>query len=788
MMTTPSDGLTLVRDRQVQAAIVLDPQPTRAAQFAAAELQHHLEAITGARLPVVTNVTDAVGVRVFVGDSAGARALGLKNEAFAHQEYLVGFRPAALVLMGRDKDDRGPFDYADANTFPRGFDEQGTCYAVYDFLETFCGVRWYLPTELGLVYQPTSTLTVAGADIRRTPFMWHRLLYKEISIPADLCGDLLDAAAGRPTPTLDKREALLFARRNRLGGKPFWSNHSLYGYYDRFLKTHPEWFAQGYAGKPPQMCYTATGLIAQVAQDARDYFDGRELVQSRQSREERTPCDSFAVVPMDNENYCKCAACRALLKAEPERGAGAFTDRASDYMFSFVNKVAREVGRTHPGKWITTAAYLSYAFPPTREPLEANVTLSFALYTRHVFNRQRQENNRRMLESWNAHAPQITKFAWMYFCYPALDGSGQGYYCFPGFFGTALVNRLKEYVRFGIRGLFIEPSYLSGEVRSVLMDQLELYLTWKLADNPELDGQALMDEFFERYYGAAAKPMKTLYQDMEQVYGDTSIRYPDEGVQTEDMAWGHLGTKKRMRDYGRLMAEAQTLAQTDLEKRRVALFDKGIWQSMLSGQQTYLKTVAVRRATAHKSVRVPRIVAGPAAGDPDQLDWSQAGRLKDWLTDRGETSACSVEGLVMHDGRFLFVRLTATGDPKSLVVENDNSWRTDGWLLYVARQREAPYRQLLAGQNGDIVARQLDERITDWDTKAVVRTRNEPGRRVLTLALPLADLLPDGVKPGETLYGNIIRASPDKQRLAWIPTFSGGRDAPSRFGEIRLDP
>ncbi len=37
-----------------------------------------------------------------------------------------------------------------------------------------------------------------------------------------------------------------------------------------FEGRHADWFAQGYEGTPPQMCYTNPGLIQQVAQDARD--------------------------------------------------------------------------------------------------------------------------------------------------------------------------------------------------------------------------------------------------------------------------------------------------------------------------------------------------------------------------------------------------------------------------------------------------------------------------------------------------------------------------------------
>jgi hypothetical protein len=41
-------------------------------------------------------------------------------------------------------------------------------------------------------------------------------------------------------------------------------------------------------------------------------------------------------------------------------------------------------------------------------------------------------------------------------------------------------------------------------------------------------------------------------------------------------------------ELGRLMDQARAAAKTDLEKQRVALFDKIIWQYMLSGRKAYL--------------------------------------------------------------------------------------------------------------------------------------------------------------------------------------------------------
>jgi len=152
---TNMTSLVLTQDGQPAATILLATSPTRSAQFAAAELQYHLRKISGATILIVSNEAQIVGTRILVGASKATKSLGLNAGIFQSQEYLVGFRTNTLILMGKDKPDTSLVNYDNSGSFPALFDEQGTSYAVYDFLERCCNVRWYLPTELGLVCPAT---------------------------------------------------------------------------------------------------------------------------------------------------------------------------------------------------------------------------------------------------------------------------------------------------------------------------------------------------------------------------------------------------------------------------------------------------------------------------------------------------------------------------------------------------------------------------------------------------------------------------------------------------------
>ena len=623
-------GLLLVKDGVPAATIVIGKEASRSAQLAAVELQYHIEKISGAKLPIATDEDKIKGARILVGASAATRALGLSNRDFKTQEYLIRFLPGTLILMGKDKEDPGRMDYANERTFPDQYDEQATCYAVYDFLERYCGVRWYLPTELGLVWPRQATLSVKGAEVRRSPAMKWREVNQFASVPADLCDE--------PGPRLPDREGRLFAHRWRMGGQPYAANHAFYHYYFRHLKDHPEWFAKGYdkdmpeelrdKSKPfvavftpggggtysgdgypikyyPNLCYTDAGFISNVIRRANAYFDTGKAESG-----ESAAGDYFSLGPMDSESQdkmCQCAECQKLIHKEPPCNKWRkqwfyFDDKNSDYIFGFVNKVAKEVGKTHPDKYLTMFAYHQTYYPPTREPLEPNVAITFCIQAqlRPVPAQDRAVTD--LLNKWDEESRVRPKYLWLYFHEP-----GRANPFFPGFMAHHMIKQMADYHQRGFRGIFVEPAYLPGggqgnaARRAPIVNQLELYVTYKLADDPTLDGDKLIDEFFTLYYGAAARPMQTLYEKIEQVYGDPANYAFDPvnyfGYQTKEIAWGKLGTKERMAEFGKLMEEAKIAAQTETEKKRVALFEKSVWNRMQAGHEQYRKTYRMQNGS-----------------------------------------------------------------------------------------------------------------------------------------------------------------------------------------------
>lgn len=361
--------LTLVETGAPKASIVLAQEPTRAAQLAARELQWHVEKITGAKLPIIDDKAPVTGMRILVGESAATQALGLKTADFKSQEYLVGLRPDTLLLMGCDKADIGMVAYWDRwdpgfdpatepaikekgcahYTFPGLYDERGTLNAVYDFLENYCGVRWYRPGPVGLSIEERNTLTVEGGDKRRSPGMrWieiglgcHTQSYERLSSFWHLDAkdqkswDECERLAWEPLQLRCKekggnyiearrREGDLFLLRRRCGGEPYAACHSFDSYYLRFwekrtepeyaklwVERRPSYFAWCAEGLPPQLCYTNPDVLTQELEDADNFFDKGITLPWQNSKG-----DYFAVVPMDNSSYCLCQRCQAFKNKE----------------------------------------------------------------------------------------------------------------------------------------------------------------------------------------------------------------------------------------------------------------------------------------------------------------------------------------------------------------------------------------------------------------------------------------------------------------------------------------
>jgi hypothetical protein len=288
--------------------------------------------------------------------------------------------------------------------------------------------------------------------------------------------------------------------------------------------------------------------------------------------------------------------------------------------------------------------------------------------------------------------------------------------------------------------------------------------------------------------------MKRIYLEIEQVYGDPKSYPPaiaegrTEGHhhQTEEIAWGWLGTQERMDRWQGYLDQAKALAPTGDEAARIAVFEKGIWNYMLAGRRKY-STREQYRSVPPPLGEAPKV--SPANGDPTVIDWAQVGNISPFRQNTGEPTPRKVSGQVAHDGEWLYLRLTEEGDLKGL-QDSPRIYDGDDWEIFLSTSRGgATYYQLGVNPSGvwDSGQYEAPRKGEPWKTGLRVTSAitEAKDRWTVLVAVPLKEIAPSGLPNGGSVFLNVFRGGPH-EALAWSPTAEHNFHMPDRLGEVVL--
>lgn len=413
----------LVQDGQARAEIIISDKPQRSTRLAAQELQDQIVKISGARLPIVTEPTGKA-VKIFVGASAQSP---VKADGLQYGAYRMASGEDWMALIGDDSDFEPTAPFAQNNGDIKraqaewekltdshwgmpgpglykyrlkmagnigkpegavmaknetldvwGLDERGSFNAVCGFLHKL-GLRWYLPGELGEVLPSMKTISLPKLDETVRP----DFALRQFNIRFATAGP--DTAKWAMRLGMRNNEKLQIAH----GMATMTGN-------DVTFAAHPEWFAI-YGGKrnytpgssKNQLCYSNDELFRETVRYARSQLDTFHL-------------ESVSIMPPDGyTSICQCEKCKG--KDSPERN-----DRGllSDYVWDFVNRVAKEVGKTHPHAKVLNCAYGVYTLPPLKiDKLEPNVIVGIV--------GGRRPMNKGGSKAEGEAAPEALRAAWM---------------------------------------------------------------------------------------------------------------------------------------------------------------------------------------------------------------------------------------------------------------------------------------------------------------------------------------------------------------------------------------
>ena len=197
-----------------------------------------------------------------------------------------------------------------------------------------------------------------------------------------------------------------------------------------------------------------------------------------------------------------------------------------------------------------------------------------------------------------------------------------------------------------------------------------------------------------------------------------------------------------------------------------------------------------------RKAQPPPRVTGPRAGtgfggDPTTVAWDrqQHAELTPWFKIEGGDTKQKITGRLVHDGEFLYIRLDHLCDTDKLKA-NPDVWSGDDWEIYVGAKRTTPFRQIGVNPDGKSVAIHWTSdkdgywQQNDWTSNAkIVSDVKEDAWRV-SISIPLAELIPGGAKPGDTVHVNFYRGG---FLLAWSPTFENTFQRLNRLGAMTLE-
>ena len=506
------DGQTKNTDRE--------DLPVAAANIAAKELQTFIAKASGARLPIVTaSKAPLKSTLILVGRSKLSQKFGLTLPSKSEGVRITTF-PRGLAILG-EVAPKGTNNRQHAH-------DRGTLNATYLFLEKFVGFRFYFRRgshgELGIVVPRKPTVTVGPVDFVSAPAFPYRAI-----VPYSGSGDWKAAT----------REGK---------GTAFSCNHTHYGWNGLYGKTNPEYFSLGSNGKRNYrfLCYGNPDVIQKELEHTATYYKtGRRIGGS--------PGEKYIPVePGDNWSECRCEKCQALI--EPNRGR--FGRHSRLWWDHYVRNLGLAVKKRWPDKRVAALAYQGRVLPGKKE-LPDNVDVQVCIHNSPLnFYKEPSSRDeiRKLLRAWSKKlgGDRRRLYVWDYTCYP------QYWSCAPTIYPHTLQQFLREHRQI-IGGVF-----LNGGDETIQADHYMVAFTFALQWNPDLDVDAHLKDYCQKFFGPAADPMERMYQLLIDRYEKT--RWPSyrparyTSYATPSMFYGRTYTPPVVERIEQLLCEAERAA------------------------------------------------------------------------------------------------------------------------------------------------------------------------------------------------------------------------------------
>jgi len=774
----------LVKDGVPCAEIVVDARATAPERYAAQEIQRWVGEITDAFVPVKTDDGDlSASVKVFVG-SAFARRLFPKD--FAAFRGLDGYALRNVVTNGESR------------IYVFGGVPRGTLHGAYAFLEKNSDIIWARPDpKIGTIFGKSRDFTVTEADCVDVPatvsrawqWMWHSPLHET--------------------------EWQSRNRMNRMGQDDpkygsVWtsggSGHGIQEWIDRkvYFESHPAWYPADKDGKrhagTGQICFLAYDMIPEYVENIRKNltvrFPGKNPNQIK--------VDYFNLSCADNWDVCHCEKCEKPFTCEN----GVVVDPTNEVFrsaqcYTFLNKVARELRKTHPNVTVGTYAYEFTLLPPPF-PLERNVLIEYCPYGLNEKAPVTDDDSNafwnRCWKGWGEFSPNTWcryYLGWANEFPRQIEGAIQS----NGVYNLTLKHPIRHFS--AEHPVDHESKVCPNAVATWDSSGISAWLISRMWWNPKQDLEQLRDTYCRRTYREAYAPMKRYYDLIRKsVYGDN---FPSLYTSSDPIPYAaNYIVKPGLGDTLRgCLAEALALAKHPASKELVArqLKHFNAWMEKAKVGQRLVADVPFRRdANLERSFDAPF--------------WNDMKEVGDFVVAdegprHGQAPAFRTTAKIVHDGENFYVRFDCFApDAKTLAANKptgdavEQVPRGDIMETYFGNGATGVYWQFMfdVGNGGDRAGDVVyDAQVFDntWNGKWTRASKRCDDRWIAIVKMPFADIGVNAVQSGSILFQAIRgkyydtgkrdkRGNPitDREMSSWG---GGWVHQPQTFGQLKLE-
>lgn len=340
----------------------------------------------------------------------------------------------------------------------------------------------------------------------------------------------------------------------RLGGLYFPASHGLPGFGLRqsqeLFKSHPEYFALVRGQRRiSQHCLSNPEVLRRVVEATKAYFRANPQAQI------------MGIGANDGRGFCECEACRALDGGDydPFGHEPSMTDR---YVW-FFNQVLKGIEDEFPTRRLGFYAYSVYCRPPVKVRPDPRLVPAVALIT--LCRLHGMENpvcpeksyEKWIIQEWGRLVPEVYyRGYWFNLADPGL----------PFFMFRRLARDIPLGKRLGVAGWRVEsPPDWAASVPS-------RYIACKLMWDATADVEALLQDFYEKFFGPAAKPMRRYIETMS----DALERADYHTGSSWDMP--HIYSAAVRAAARQALQEAARLAPSGLYAKRVWMYTRSLDQ------------------------------------------------------------------------------------------------------------------------------------------------------------------------------------------------------------------